>query len=283
MKSYERIVEHLEGRRLFSDVAGSGGAGGLVPVDGGLGTTIFDVRAEGAVTAAFVGKLPRSLNPGQAGRVVVRFTNTGSGPATVSLQPAIYFSGDTLLDSADLRVRDAGAVTGTLLPGRSRNVVFNFRAPVTVSSPVIDGNYYVLAADAGGAVLAGSDATVHLVTPFVNLVPTFAGRPGVRRGTRDVAFALRVRNTGNTAASGTMNVALSLRPAAGGADVALPSIDGLAVSVGAKRAGVVRHTVTLPAGVGAGRYSLVAMIVPDPADSNGGDNGAVSGVFVVRG
>lgn len=243
---------------------------------GGGGTGAPDLSVSISAGAAKV------LQPGKPAKVQVKVTNQG-GTLAGLVTARVYFSTDEVIDDGDVAL-PALTVPASMKARSSKVFGFNVTAPTTLPG----GNYYLLAkVDADGDanpsnnwVSAGT--TTRVVPPNTNLVATLSGKPKVGKN-RTLPVTLKLKNAGNSLASGTAAVTLAARPAGGGADISLGSLDPITLALKPNAATTVRRTLTLPESLAAGSYQLVVTVVPalSVAESSTADNGVVSAPFVV--
>jgi hypothetical protein len=235
------LIEALENRRLLSaDLIGS-----------------------------FAGAVPGALPPGGANHVTVRVSNPPGQTETGKLAVTLYLSQTPSLDS-DALVLGAASRRVHLRAGQTAAFPFRFASPSAVSS----GDDYLVAridgpVNADGSAnetIAVAPHAVAVTQPFVDLVGRIGSFPAtlfVNSASRTISYAqVQVFNTGDVPARGTLQI--SMYASTDGA------IDSNATMIGATRFSAVAiraggsqmfpAQISLPAGMAAGTYTLLASI-----------------------
>ena len=229
------------------------------------------------------GQLPADLVNGTRGRVnglAVDLNNAGDAPVQAQVVIRLVASADDVVDAAD-PVLVEQTTRLRLTAGRGRRVPIRIR---TVPDNVPQNTYRLFAVvdhtnvvpeDNEGNNTVGSSGSLAIGPPFVNLTATrvFVG-PSLTSGRRG-SLALTVLNAGNTDARGTANVSVTFTPVSpGGAasDVTVP----VRVRVRARKEGLLRGRLNVPAGLTPGQYTITATLGTGVGftDTNPADNTA---------
>jgi len=204
----------------------------------------------------------------------VRFS--GTVPITLRLSRDAGFSGDdALMTTVSSRV--------TLSPGQTRAVTVRYAYPLGAS---VDGTFFVVAtANEGRGVTEGSfvnnssasSVTVVVAPAFIDLGADFLSGPtATTRPGKKATFSIRLTNSGNITASGSVMLQLlaSTDETASGDDLILLGARQTRVSL---RPGqrVIRFTVTLPKNQPTGTYTLILKL---DASALGGRNPVRQGI-----
>jgi hypothetical protein len=245
--------------------------------DGGVDLGAEPLPAS-TLTAAVVTPLPKAAAiGGTTATVRVRITNGGATTFAGSVPIAVYLSADGTVTSQDTAAATANKSL-KLKAGKSAVVAVKFTYPVGLTT----GAYHIVTAVAGSATtapaIASAAGTVSLTAATVDLSPTIvAGAKGVavKPGKRASA-AVRITNSGNTTAAGTVSVTL-YATASGVVDsaaVVVGTLTGKKVKIAARRSTTVAVPFTAPASLAAGSYKLVAVVssTTSPADDTLADD-----------
>ncbi|HZZ42971.1 MAG TPA: hypothetical protein VFE58_08535 [Tepidisphaeraceae bacterium] len=238
--------------------------------------------------AVTVSNLPNSLSTGTSSvPVTVTVINKGAaykGPATI----AIYFSKKKTIGSGDVPLKTVKLSEVSVAANSNKPILsLNAAALVGLLPP---GKWYVLvrltvAGDTNAANnIDSSDAATTIANASTNLLPSLNGPVAVNG--RKATFKLIVKNTGNAVATGKLTIHLAARPKNGGADIALPSLVPMNITVNPNNGTWTppKATVANLAGLPVGSYKLVVTLSPvlKTAESKTSDNTVVSSVFVVK-
>ncbi|GEM_PF-4269438 len=241
------------------------------------------------LASSFTTAVPTLIWPTGTTPITVHVTNVGSsavrGQATVSL----YASTDQTLDGGDTLLGSKAMSIG-LAAGKGTN------ASLKVAHPdgLADGQYYILAQVLGDAAVADSNSAndvsatstkVQIRDPFADLGPIVTKIPAkpvvISAGkTTTLSATIQIKNTGNTAAKGTItgNVYLSADPFPGAGDLLLSAIASRPVSIAPGKTASITISKKLTAGTASGIFRIVPQItfVGTPADDSTANNIAAS-------
>jgi hypothetical protein len=244
---------------VFLSLPGGGGGGNGGGGDGGGGET-----GPVTLTPTVAATLPAAVVGGAKAKgvkVSVDVANTGSADLNDSVTINTFVSTDATVDAGDAPLAAPLVKKLKLKPGAHKAI----KLKVTGFPSVPDGDYFVLAQasapSANAAASASSTTTVNIAAPFVDLAGALpAPAKTTLTAGKKAPVSLSLTNAGNVDATGTINVALALRPAGGGeADVPLPAVPvKLKLKAGTTRP--VKLNAVAPVGTAAGTYFLVASI-----------------------
>ena len=235
------------------------------------------------------GQLPDDLVNGTRGRVrglAVGLNNAGNAPVQAQVVIRLVASADDVVDPSDpvlaeqtTRLR-MNAGRGRRVPIRIGTVPDNVPQNTYRLFAVVD-HTNVVAEDNEANNSVGSTGSLAIGPPFVNLTATrvFVG-PSLTSGRRG-SLALTVLNAGNTDARGTANVNVTFTPVSpGGAASEVPA--PVRVRVRARKEGLLRGRLNVPAGLAPGQYTITATLGTGVGftESDLGDNTANVAVLV---
>src|SRR5688572_2416690 len=268
----------LGSRAVPALAAGAGNSGPVaVTLPAGLSTGVYyliaNANADGVVveTLEVNNTLSRTIQigsdltvvsvtvPGDAGAgqvVTVSDTtrNTGAG-AVGATTTSYYLSNNSVLDAADVLL--GSRAVGPLTPGASNSG----SASLTVPASTAPGVYYVFAkADAGDAVseISETNNTMYaLMRVGPDLIVSTLTVPGTAGAGTVISVTETTRNLGGgTAAASTTRLYLSSDSQLDAADTPLASRAVPTLVAGASHSA--STSVTIPAGIAAGTYYLIA-------------------------
>jgi hypothetical protein len=247
---------------FLSGPGGGGGGGG-----GGQAITVTPTLSATLPTAVVGGAKAKGV------KVSVDVANTGTADLNDSVTINTFVSTDATIDAGDTALGAPVVKKLKLKPGAHKAI----KLKVTGFPSVPDGDYFVLAqtsAPSANTAASASATSVNIAAPFIDLSGTLpaAAKTTLTAG-KKAPVSLSLTNSGNVDAVGTINVALSLRPTGGGADVPLPAVPvKLKLKAGTTKA--VKLNAVAPVGTAAGTYFLVASIDSTNAftESNEGNN-----------
>jgi uncharacterized membrane protein len=228
------------------------------------------------VTPTLSATLPTAVVGGAKAKgvkVSVDVANTGTADLNDSVTISTFVSNDTTVDAGDTALGAPVVKKLKLKPGAHKAI----KLKVTGFPSVPDGDYFVLAqtsAPSANTAASASATKVNIAAPFVDLSGTLPppAKTTLTAG-KKAPVSLSLTNSGNVDATGTINVALSLRPTGGGADVPLPPVPvKLKLKAGTTKA--VKLNAIAPLQIQVGSYILVATIDSTNAiaESNEGNN-----------
>ena len=234
------------------------------------------------VASELRGQLPLDLVNGTRGRVrglAVGLNNAGNAAVQEQVVIRLVASADDVVDVNDpvlveqtTRLR-LNAGQGRRVPIRLRTVPDNVPQNSYRLFAVVD-HTNVVAEDNEGNNAVGSSGSVAIGPPFVNLTATrvFVG-PSLTSGRRG-SLALTVLNAGNTNARGTANVSVTFTPVSPGA--ATEATVPVRVRIRARKEGLLRGRLNVPAGLAPGQYTITATLGTGVGftDNNPADNTA---------
>jgi len=216
-----------------------------------------------------VGDLPSTLVGGQSGSTTLRIANKGTATFNRTANIILYTSADGILDTSDAQVATLVGVPLNIKPGAHREMRLNFNAPTGVP----DGNYLLVArVDTDASVLdadtsnniAFSTQSVLIRAPFIDLradeIHVLNGPLGVGSNT----VTVKVTNSGNVPAIGSLTIALSASPTnvPGGGDIPLGQVtQPIALRNG--KGQTFRIAFSLPPSIARGLYYLHASVDPN--------------------
>jgi len=196
------------------------------------------------------------------GAVVV--TNSGNQTARGTFTIRVLASTDGAASPNDVTVATVGGQRVNLAPGRSKSYKLKF----TTFPTAPDGNYFLLAqVDADNAFaetnegnnVGATAAPINIAAPFVDLSGSLAP-PGSLRGGGKGTVSVLIRNTGNSAASGTAGVSLLLSADRNpdGSDTALAGVRPARLKLNPGQAKPFRFSGIVPPAPGT--YFLIAVL-----------------------
>jgi hypothetical protein len=179
------------------------------------------------VTPTLQAKLPPAVVAGakpKDAKVSVVVTNSGTGTLNAPVTFDLFTSTDATLDTAaDTAVGTPVTKTLKINPGASKTV----KLKVATVPDVAEGAYFLIARTSATGSTGGadaSDAPVNISPPFIDLTGAFgASLPATLTPGKKATVPVTVTNAGNVNAGGTITIGLAARPAAGGADVPIPT------------------------------------------------------------
>jgi hypothetical protein len=269
---------------LGSKVTEPIGNGYPLTVSAGVTTTGVDFGIDplpaGPLTTAVTTAAPTTGLAGTSrGTLKVRVTDGSSAAFAGAVTFSVYPSLTGVVTGDDVA---AATVTKTvrLKPGKSTVVPVPYTLPVGLAA----GSYELVAAASTGSTtgpaVGVASGTTAVTAATADLTPTIvapaAGLKVAKAGKR-MTVPVRITNTGNTTASGTVDVTVNGVTTATAATAPVGSKSGVKVKLKPRGSTVVSVTIVVPAG-SAGSYTVSATIAPSttPADDNAADDTSVA-------
>lgn len=222
-------------------------------------------------------------------KATATLTVANAGNAAVHAQVELRIVASTSFNSSGIDLSSAtelAALTRTLRLARGQSRTFRFR--IKIPATLEPGTYEL----AGAVIPVGSLAAVGIGTqtavgpvfevppPTADLALTFGSRPALLRPGRPASVTLLLKNLGNAAAAGTVDLSLytSTDRVLDPSDVTLVAITGYPINLAPGRPRRVRLSVRVGSDVPPGNYYLIASAAPNvqPSDSDPADNTAIS-------
>ncbi len=208
----------------------------------------------------------------------VKLNNSAAQPSRGPVEVRLYASTDNVVGPDDILLASVTKKV-RLGVGKSSRLPLKFASPAVAS----DGDYFLLTkvdSPAGDSSTTATGAPVKINAAFSDLAVSFDGVPnqpieidGVSTGRRFVT--VRLRNTGNVAATGDVqvNIYLSTDAVLDPTDPVLAGTSTQTIFVRAGKSRVADLSLSVPPGTAVGGYFLFAVFTPatfsdrDPANN----------------